>query len=593
MRINNNQNKLIVRPELWICLFLVLSTLLIYFQVSTFEFVNFDTANYVYENRHVKAGLTAKGIKWAFTTISFSNWHPLTWLSHMLDVQLYGLHPGRHHMTNALLHVVNTLLLFFVLRRMTGALWQSGFVAALFALHPLHVESVAWVAERKDLLSALFGLLALWFYTRYAQAPKISRYLPVLLFFILGLMAKPMVVTLPFLLLLLDFWPLRRLNFATAGKIDRTVKQGSAKWLLIVEKLPLFIISTASCMATLYAKHAWGAFAPLDKYPLGIRIANALTSYASYINKMIWPVKLAMIYPYDLLLTAWQILKAGGLIGGITLLSVKYFKTCPWFSVGWFWFLGTLVPVIGLVQVGAQSMADRYTYVPLIGLFIIIAWGLFGFLARWSHQKYRFAVIALVISGVLMAVAWQQIGYWKNSVTLSKRTIDVTQSNYIAEHNLGHALLVRGRFAEAAEHIKNSLEINPQFVEAHYNMAVLLELQGKPEKALESYQKALSIKPGLPIAKRNLAFIQAASGNYETAIEIFKEIMIQNPDLEAPYYYIAAIYSRQDKIDQSIHWLKKAVAKGYDDWENLQQDRNFNKIRNTSYYKKLMEDNVI
>jgi tetratricopeptide (TPR) repeat protein len=406
-------------------------------------------------------------------------------------------------------------------------------------------------------------------------------------------MAKPMMVSLPFLLLLLDYWPLRRLDFETAGKIDRSAKYGPAKWFLVVEKLPLFFISAASCMITLYAQHAGGAIGSMGAYPLRIRIANALTSYASYIGKMIWPVKLAVIYPYDLMLPAWQTWTACGLIIGITLLSVKYFKSRPWLPVGWFWFLGTLVPVIGLVQVGAQSMADRYSYVPVIGLFIIIAWGLFEFLARWSYQKYRFAVIAVVVSGVLMAVAWKQIGYWKNGVTLFKRAVDVTENNYNAEHNLGHALLLRGKFTEAAEHLKKSLEINPKFAIAHYNMGVVFARQNKPEKALQSYQNALSIQPGYLTALSNSAFIQAARGKYDNAIELFKEIVIQNPDVVEPYYYIAAIYSRQDKIDQSIHWLKKAVVKGYDDWENLRQDRHFNKIRSTSYYKKLMEDNSI
>jgi Tfp pilus assembly protein PilF len=362
---------------------------------------------------------------------------------------------------------------------------------------------------------------------------------------------------------------------------------------LILEKLPLFVISAASCVVTWYAQHAGGAIKSLDVYPFRIRIANALTTYVGYIGKMIWPVKLAVIYPYDLMLPAWQTWTACGLIIGITLLSVKYLKSRPWFPVGWFWFLGTLVPVIGLVQVGAQSMADRYTYLPLTGLFIIIAWGLFGFLARWPYQKYRFAVIALVVSGVLMAVAWKQIGYWQNSVTLFKRAIDVTENNHIAELNLGHALLARGKFVKAAEHLKKSLEINPKFAIAHYLMGVLFARQDKPEKALQSYQKALSIQPGAQKALRNLAIIYAARGKYDDAIELFKEILIQNPDLVEPYYYIAAIYSRQDKIAQSIHWLKIAVAKGYENWDNLQQDRNFNKIRDTSYYKKLMEDNSI
>ncbi len=447
----------------------------------------------------------------------------------MLDVQLYGLHPGRHHLTNVLIHIVNTLLLFAILRRMTRNLWQSGFVAAFFALHPLHVESVAWVAERKDLLSTLFGLLVLWSYRRYVENPGVGKYVPVLLFFLLGLMSKPMMVTLPFVMLLLDYWPLQRLDFGTANKIKPPAKQGHAGWFLVVEKLPFFIVTAASCLVTLYAQRAGGSIGSMDVYPFHIRISNALTSYVSYIGKMIWPTKLAVIYPYDRMLPAWQTWSACCLIIGITLLSVKYYKSRPWFPVGWFWFLGTLVPVIGLIQVGTQAMADRYTYVPIVGLFIIVAWGLFDFLARWSYQKLSFAVIVVVSSGVLMAVTWQQIGYWKNSVTLFQRAVDVTENNFVAENNLGHGLLMDGKFAEAAEHFKKSLEINPRFAIAYLNMGLVLSQKDKPEAALQSYAKALAQEPDFAVAYNLAGKTHYRLGNTEQAVLNYQHALKIDP----------------------------------------------------------------
>jgi tetratricopeptide (TPR) repeat protein len=560
MPITNDKNTFNVRPDVWICLFLVISTLLIYFQVGTFEFVNFDTGKYVYQNNIVKDGLTLKGIKWAFTTFFFSNWHPLTWLSHMLDVQLYGLHPGRHHLSNVIFHIVNTLMLFIVLRRMTGKLWQCGFVAALFALHPLHVESVAWVSERKDVLSALFGLLVLWSYTRYVQKPGVGRYVPVLLFFILSLMAKPMMVTLPFLLLLLDYWPLRRLNFEGLNKTDPPAKRSPAIWFLIIEKLPLFIASAAASAVTYYAQRAWGSVVSLDTYPFHIRIANAMTAYVSYIAKMIWPTQLAILYPYGQVIPAWQTWLAGCLIIGLTLLAVLYYKSRPWFPVGWFWFLGTLVPVIGLVQVGAQSMADRYTYVPYIGLFIIIAWGFFEFLKQWPNPKFKFAVVALVVSGALMAVSWQQIGYWKNSETLFKRAIEVTQNNYVAENNLGHALLMKGNFAEAVEHFKKCLDINPRFATAHLNMGLVYTQQDKPQAALQAYAYALAEKPDFAEAYNFAGKTHYGLGNYEQAVFNYQQAIKFNPDYTEAHNNLGNALVRLGDHDEALASYQQALT---------------------------------
>ena len=560
MRLTNSQNKFSVRPEVLICLFLVLSTLFIYFQVGTFEFDNYDTAKYVYNNNQVKAGLTVKGFKWAITTFYFSNWHPLTWLSHMLDVQLYGLHPGRHHLTNVLIHIVNSILLFAILRRMTGDLWQSGVVAAFFALHPLHVESVAWVAERKDLLSTFFGLLVLWSYRRYVENPGVGRYVPVLLFFLLGLMSKPMMVTLPFVLLLLDYWPLQRLDFGTAKKTEPLAKQGSAGWFLVVEKLPLFVIAAASCFITVYAQRAGGSIGSMDVYPFYIRISNALTSYVSYIGKMIWPAKLAVIYPYDRLLPAWQSWSACCLIAGITLLSLRCYKSRPWFPVGWFWFLGTLVPVIGLVQVGTQAMADRYTYVPLVGLFIIIAWGIFELLARWSYQKLNYAVIAVVSSGVLMAVTWQQIGYWKNSVALFQRAVDVTENNFVAENNLGHALLMDGKFAKAAEHFKKSLEINPRFAIAHLNMGLVLSQEDKPEAALQSYAKALVQNPDFAVAYNLAGKTHYRLGNTEQAVVNYQNALKIDPAYAEAHINLGNALFRLGEHERAFATYQRALT---------------------------------
>ena len=560
MQITDTKKNLAVRPEAWVCLFLVLSTLVVYLQVGKFDFQNYDTEKYVYENKIVKAGLTAKGIKWAFTTIYFSNWHPLTWLSHMLDVQLYGLHPGRHHMISAFLHIVNTLLLFGILRRMTGALWQSSFVAALFALHPLHVESVVWVAERKDVLSTLFGLLVLWSYASYVQNPGVSRYVFVILFFILGLMAKPMLVTLPFLLILLDYWPLQRVHFKKVNKIDPSGKEGSTIWFLVVEKFPLFIVAAASCVVTYYAQRAGGSIASMDACPLSFRISNALISYVSYIAKMIWPAKLAIFYPYGKMVPAWQVWTACCLIMGISLLSVKYFRLRPWFPVGWLWFLGTLTPVIGVVQIGAQSMADRYTYVPIIGLFIIIAWGLFEFLARWSYQNLRFALIAAAASGVLMVVTWNQVRYWRTSVALFKHTIEVTENNYLAHNNLGQGLLLQGKTAEAVDHFKQSLKINENYGLAHFNMGVALFNQKRFEEALEYFMNAEQIMPDNARVYYSLGKTLYRLDKLDKAVENLQQAIKIDPDYAEAYNDLGEALSGLEKYEKAVASFEQAIA---------------------------------
>jgi len=454
--------------DVLLCLFLVVLTLAVYRQVQNFDFVNFDDHMYITENRHVKEGLTLKSTIWAFTTIHAANWHPLTWLSHMLDCQFFGMNSGRHHLTNLFFHITNSLLLFFVFRKMTGSSWQSGFVAALFALHPLHVESVAWVSERKDVLSAFFWMLTMWSYVWYVEHPGINRYLLVLLFFILGLMAKPMLVTLPFVLLLLDFYPLSRFQFQQSD--DGNIFQQRSIYLrLVLEKLPLFVLAAISSAVTLYAQKRGGAVMSLDVIPIKVRIANALVSYIKYIEKMIYPSELAVLYPFQGMLPWWEITGAGLLLVSISFLAIRVIKQSPYYAVGWLWYIGTLVPVIGLVQIGRQSMADRYTYIPLIGLFIVIAWGVPEIVAQWRHRKILLTIFATVLLSILMTVTWKHLRHWGNSITLFEHTLEVTSNNYLAHNNLGVALDIQGRTQEAIDHYLKALRIKPDYVEAHNN----------------------------------------------------------------------------------------------------------------------------
>ena len=425
-----------------ISLLLITAILIAYWQVKDFDFICFDDKPYVTENRHVQAGLTVKGFAWAFTTFHASNWHPLTWLSHMTDCELYGLNPMGHHWTSLQFHIANTLLLFFILQYMTGALWRSAFVAALFAMHPLHVESIAWVAERKDVLSTFFGMLTLLAYCRYAKQPSLAGYLLIILFLSMGLMAKPMLVTFPFLFLLLDFWPLERLRSETVSR-------------LILEKIPMLVPVVISSCLTFMAQQSSGAVKPLESFSLTVRIANAFVSYASYAVKAIWPHNLTIFYPHPgNALPLWQVLGAILLVGGASFLAIRSLKKYPYIAVGLFWYLGMLVPVIGLVQVGQQAMADRYTYIPMTGLFIIIAWGFSDLSTKWHYRKIVLTLFAVIILSVLAVSTFFQLGYWRNSVALFERAVSITENNYLAHNNLGAALLEKGKFDKAVLHIK-------------------------------------------------------------------------------------------------------------------------------------------
>ena len=553
-----------------VCLFLIMATLVVYWQVRNHEFVNFDDSEYITENRHAQAGLTWKGIIWAFTTTHASNWHPLTWLSHMLDCQIYGLNAGGHHLTSLLLHIVNTLLLFVVLNRLTGALWRSAFVAALFALHPLHVESVAWVAERKDVLSTFFWMLTMWAYIRYTERPGLNRYLLILLPFALGLMAKPMLVTLPFVLLLMDYWPLGRLQLNSLSSLwGKRAGVRGALW----EKVPLFALAAGSSVVTFLVQQGGGALQSLDVLPFKIRIANTLVTYISYIVKMIWPLDLAVFYPHPGMWPIWQVLGAGLLLVCISVLLIRAARRRPYLAVGWLWYLGTLVPVIGVVQVGAQSMADRYTYVPLIGLFIIIAWGVFD-LNKYSPSpggrglgggggKLLRLVLAICTGVALLVFAictWLQVGHWQNSIALFQHTLGVTENNYLAHYNLGKAYGEIGHFKEEFEAYQEAIRINPRLAKAHYNIGVLFGRMGNYQEELQAYKQAIHLKPDHAKAYCNLGVAHAQMGHYSKAIWAFKEALRLNPNDKVVQQNLGVLYEKKGMLNNAIGAYQRALS---------------------------------
>lgn len=493
------------RYNLWVYLLLLAITFVVYCQVRTFDFVNYDDPDYVTRNRHVRGGLTADGLLWAFTSGDAANWFPVTRVSHMLDVQLSGMDSGWHHTVNVLIHAAAVLLLFAFLYAATGARWPSAFVALIFALHPLHVESVAWVSERKDVLCAFFWFLALWAYVR-------SRYVFLATAFCLGLMSKPMIVTLPFVLLLLDLWPLRR----------------PPAWRA---KLPLFALSAAAAAVTILVQKSSGAVETLSAVPLTLRIENALVTYVVYIARMFWPTGLAVFYPYPASLPAWQPVLAGLAILGISGLVWVSFRKYPYLAVGWLWYLGTLVPVIGLVQVGSQSRADRYMYVPMVGLALMLAWGAADVLRKWPGA--RIALVALAAAGCAFCVplTWTQAGYWKNSESLFLHALAVTDENALAEHNLGSYLLdMPGRLPEAIAHLQAALRINPDSASAHSDLGTALAKSGRVAEAIPEYQAALRLNPDSAIVHNNFANALQEMGRVPEAVTEYQLALRLNPD---------------------------------------------------------------
>ena len=574
-----------------VCVCVAVLTWVVFGQTLRHDFINYDDPRYVYENTKITSGLNIAGIAWAFTHIHSENWHPLTTISHMLDCQLYGLKAGWHHLTNVLLHTIATILLFIALRQMTGALWRSAFVAAVFAIHPLRVESVAWIAERKDVLSGVFFMLTLLAYVHYVRAPSIGRYLFVAVVFTFGLMSKPMLVTLPFVLLLLDYWPLSRIRDPFCDIRRRLLT-------LVLEKIPLIALSAVSSAVTFFAQR--GAVGWTEQLPVLARINNAVVSYVAYIWQMLWPVKLAVFYPHpEYRLPLWEIILSLLLLLGFTAAAIALRKRRPYFITGWLWYLGMLVPVIGLVQVGWQGRADRYTYLPQIGLYIVATWAVADFTALWRRQRTILSAAAILTIAVLSSRAWIQTSYWRDSETLFTHALAVTSNNDVAENNLGivflrkgqlddaisllqaavdlrpenspahenlaKALLQKGQVTDALVHYRKLLELQPDNIEVHNIVGTVLIQQGRIREGVEEWQKVLSIQPDNGNAMSNLAWVFATSPDESLrdgaqAVQLAEEALrISGRRIPVIFRTLAAAYAEKGMFSQAIQTAQRGI----------------------------------
>jgi protein O-mannosyl-transferase len=567
--------------QLILSILLIVITFIAFYPTTQSEFINFDDGEYVSENKNIQEGVTTRGIVWAFTTGRAGNWHPLTWLSHMIDVQIFGLKPGWHHLTNLLFHITNAVLLFFTLFRMTKALWPSALVAALFALHPLHVESVAWVAERKDVLSTFFWMLTIFFYITYVFRPGLTRYLAVICCFALGLMAKPMLVSLPLVLLLLDYWPLNRLVAKEPSREIRPLpkigmKKGVSpsseeinklphiKWPLIyallLEKIPLFLLAMLSSVVTYLAQSQGGAVSSLQALSLGARVANALTAYTAYIIKMVWPLNLAVLYPHPGSWPLWQVLGSVLFLILVTVLVFRGGKRYPYGVVGWLWYVITLGPVIGIIQVGSHFMADRYTYVPLIGLFILVAWGANELLQPWPYRKQTLTVLSVLCLLCLAFLTWRQAGYWRNSITLYNHTLEVTDNNSIIYSNRGLAYSDnRGDYAKAIEDFTRAIEISPDLTKTYNNRGIAFGKLGNFQEAIRDFDKAIDLDPQYFAAYNERGLVNGKTGNFQEAIKDFDKAIALNPRFAAAYNNRALAYGNLGDFQEAIKDFDKAI----------------------------------
>jgi protein O-mannosyl-transferase len=597
-----------MRRDWVVVLLLAAITVISYWEVNQHQFVNYDDTDYVTQNPQVQAGVTRAGLAWAFDRLHGEQtyWHPLTWVSHMLDCQLFGLRPAGHHLVNLLFHTLNTVLVFLLFRRLTGAFWRCAVLAALFALHPLQVGTVAWVAERKNVLSAFFWVLTTWTYVRYAEVPRpkpkvqsplpgadsghdVSRftlhpwrfYALSLLFFALGLMCKPVLVTLPFVLLLLDYWPLGRLSLPLwrflpapqntavprGGDSSRVQQIGLGRGApqyrtvplvrLVVEKLPFFALAAASSLITLAAHRSLGGLS--TQLPLGLRLANAVVSYARYLAKTIWPSHLAVFYPYPEGWPMWTVALCGLLLLAFSGLALSQVRRCPWLFVGWFWFLGALVPCIGLVQAGGQAMADRFLYVPVMGLFIVLVWGAHELTARWRYQGRTLSATAVLAIFFCLALTRREIGFWANSQTLFERALAVTKDNYVAHNNLGNVLDKSGQHAAAKQHYEETLRIRPDFAGTHYNLGNVLMREGNYDAALKHYRTAVALKPDYADALYNLGVLLANLGRTAEAIEQHHAALRYRPAFAEAQNNLGNLYFKQGRVAEAAECYRAAL----------------------------------
>ena len=574
-----------------ICLMLGAATLITFWPQTGHDFVSYDDPFYLTENVQVQQGLTWETVGWALRTGAAGNWHPVTWLSHILDVQLFGLEPGWHHLTSLLFHTANAVLLFLLLQRMTGAVWRSAFVAGLFALHPLHVQSVAWVAERKDVLSAFFFMLTLGAYAKYVEKSKAGKeaasdenpaasntphasrftfhalgypprsfyYVLALVLFALGLMSKPMLVTVPFVLLLLDYWPLRRFELDTRHSTLNTLLP------LFLEKLPFFALSAGSCAVTLWAQTGGGAVVPMGVVSLPQRLANALAAYGGYLRKTFWPVDLAVLYPIGGTVPVGTLIPSGAVLIAVTAWVVWRIRRQPCLAVGWFWFVGMLVPVIGLVQVGMQLMADRYTYLPLIGLFVMVAWGVVAAVGvspattRWRLPQASLAVASSLVLVTCAAASRQEVGYWKDSEQLFGHALQVTPANYIALDNYARALLKQGNAAEAVRSFEAAVALRPDLDAARCGLGTALMDQGKLAEAAEQFDHVLEVQPDHAAARLQLGIIRGRQGRLEEAGQAFARVLRLHPEDAGAHNNLGNVLAQQGKHEEAVRQFEDAV----------------------------------
>jgi tetratricopeptide (TPR) repeat protein len=548
------------RTPLLLGLTLALVTLAVYWQVGRHQFVNIDDPSFVVDNVHVATGLTIDNLLWALSPQPGLGWHPVTWLAHMLDVELYGLNPRGHHLTNLFLHVASTLLLFTLLYRLTNAPWKCAFVAALFALHPLHVESVAWVAERRDVLSALFGFLSLWLYAEYVTQRRRRFYLFALLAFVLGLMSKPMLVTFPVIMLLLDYWPLNRFSAdeQSAGPPRRCVALSS--WLpLLREKIPFLACSFFSVAITLSVPS--GSSGPVKHVTsLGERMANAITVYVSYMAKMLWPVDLAVFYPFPSSIPSWQVIGYLLILLAITAVVIRSGRRHPYLVVGWFWYLITLGPVLGIVPFGPHAMADRYTYIPLIGLFIAAAWGIPALTKPFPGQRTVLAPLAGLVVLAAAVLTFQQVKQWRDSQTLFEHALRVTSRNWLAHNNLAVALLQQDQVVAAVEQLQRGIEINPQDIYAHYNLGGIYLAHGHFDEAITEIIQ--SSAPGSEVANLSALGNQLfLDGRFGGAIKLYRKVLLLDPDAIEARNNLGVSYLNQGDYARAIGEFEKILAR--------------------------------
>ena len=567
------------RPWIW-AVVLVLATVALYYPVSHHPFVNYDDDAYVTENAHVQSGLNWKTVKWAFTTYEFVNWHPLTWISHALDYQMFQLDPGGHHETSVALHVLNTLLLFWVLLRATGSPSPSLVVAALFALHPINVESVAWISERKNLLSTLFFLLALGAYRWYSREPRVTRYAAVAALFALGLMAKPQIITFPFVLLLWDYWPLQRM-FADRAEASSenlaTIPAKSFSWL-ILEKLPLFAICLASAVITLRAERTGGTLSGIYFHPFSLRLQNAILSYARYIAKAFWPSGLALYYPYPSgdSLALWRVIAAFVFLMAVTALVIAL-RRRRYLLVGWLWFLGTLGPMMGLKQIGIQAMADRYAYLSFVGLFIVVCWGI----AEWAKQRHISSAILSAVSVVaLLALAImtrRQVSYWDDNVKLWSHAAAVTKNNYVAEDHLGGALLADGQLEASMPHFYRAVAINPDDPDSNLNIGGYEQQRRNFAQAIAQYKKVISATQDSAVlnagvrakAFDNMGYVYRELGDLPHARESFEAAVASDPQLAKAWIGLGLVDQKSGNVGPAIQAYSQAMKLQPSDWGYL------------------------